>query len=211
MAQLVDWRALEQGSPLLAALPGAARRAARVIDVPQAALVFNRGDEPKAMYFVISGEVRLVRRSLVGSEIVLQRAHHGFLAEASLDQSAYHCDAVAVLPSKLLTLSRQALCEALADKRFLKQWVAHLARELRRVRAQSERLSLKTARERIIHYFETEGDGGAVVLSRPKKDWAAELGLTHEALYRTLARMQRSGRIVVDGPAMVLHRIADDE
>ena len=32
--------------------------------------------------------------------------------------------------------------------------------------------------------------------------WAAELGLTHEALYRTLARMERSGEIDVDGPTL---------
>ncbi|WP_230646797.1 cyclic nucleotide-binding domain-containing protein [Bradyrhizobium sp. Leaf401] len=38
------------------------------------------------MFFVLSGEVRLVRRSRSGGEVVLQRTRHGFLAEASLDQ-----------------------------------------------------------------------------------------------------------------------------
>ena len=206
MAQPVDWLALEQASPLLAALPEAARRAVRVIDVPQAARVFNRGDKPKAMYFVISGEVHLVRQSQAGSEIVLQRAHQGFLAEASLDQTAYHCDAVAVLASKLLTLSRKVFSEALADERFRNNWIAHLTRELRRVRAQSERMSLKTAQERIIHFIETEGDNATVILSRSKKHWATELGLTHEALYRTLARKERAGQIAIDGSSIELMR-----
>lgn len=156
------------------------------------------------MYFVLSGEVHLVRQSLTGSEVVLQRAHQGFLAEASLDQAAYHCDAVAVLPATLLMLPRKQFSEALNNESFRSQWIAHLARELRRVRAQSERMSLKSAQERIIHYIETEGDGCSITLSRSKKDWASELGLTHEALYRALARMERSGQITVAGSAITI-------
>jgi len=198
----IDWPALERASPLLAALPQSVRRAARALHLPKSAPLFGRGDRPGAMYFVVSGEVHLVRLSPTGSPIVLQRARAGFLAEASLDQPAYHCDAVAVLPSALLMLPRKAFLEALATDGFRGRWIAHLARELRRVRAQAERLSLKTAQERIVHYIETEGHDGSIRLSQSKKDWAAELGLTHEALYRTLARMERAGEIDVDGSVL---------
>ena len=174
--------------------------------LPKAAQLFNRGDRPAAMYFVVSGEVHLVRQSLAGGQVVLQRARTGFLAEASLDQAAYHCDAVAVLPCELVTLPRKAFLEALAYDSFRSRWIAHLARELRRVRAQAERMSLKTAQERIIHYIETEGIDGSILLHQSKKEWAAELGLTHEALYRTLARMERSGNIDVDGAALSIRR-----
>jgi hypothetical protein len=34
-------------------------------------------------------------------------------------------------------------------------------------------------------------------LARTRKAWAAELGLTHEALYRALASMQRAGSVTV--------------
>lgn len=156
------------------------------------------------MYFVVSGEVHLVRQSLTGNEVIFQRAHQGFLAEASLDHAAYHCDAVAVQPATLLMLPRKRFSEALANESFRNQWIEHLARELRRVRAQSERMSLKSAQERIFHYIETEGNGGSITLSRTKKDWASELGLTHEALYRALARMERSGQIAIDGGSIVL-------
>ncbi len=63
------------------------------------------------------------------------------------------------------------------------------------MRAHAERLSFKTARERIVHFIETEGDSGVVNLSHSKKDWAPELGPTHEALYRTLA--QKRGELMV--------------
>lgn len=147
------------------------------------------------MYFVVSGEVQLIRSSLTGDQVVLQRAQKGFLAEASLDQANYHCDAIAVRPSELLVIPRKAFRDALRDEKFSKVWMAHLASELRRVRAQTERMSLKSAEARILHYLEVEGTNGSIVLSQSKKDWANELGLTHEALYRALARMERSGQI----------------
>ena len=127
--------------------------------------------------------------------MVLQRAQGGFLAEASLDQARYHCDAITVRPTELLAIPHKAFRDALAEAAFANMWMAHLAGELRRVRAQAERLTLKTAEARIIHYIETEGDGGTIVLNNSKKDWAGELGLTHEALYRALARLQRRSSI----------------
>jgi CRP-like cAMP-binding protein len=199
---LIDWRDLAEASPLLAALPRPARARSRLVSIPRAAALFRRGDRPAVMYFVRSGEIRLVRYSRAGVEIVLQRARRGFLAEASLDQRAYHCDAVAAAPSELLAIPLRAFEEALGAAAFRKAWIRHLARELRRARAQVERLSLKTAQERIVHFIETEGEGGAAELTQFKKDWAVELGLTHEALYRTLARMKREGLLAADGTTL---------
>jgi len=204
MARNIDWPELARASPLLAALPQTARARSRRIGLSGAAILLRRGDRPAAMHFVLSGEIRLVRYSRAGGEIVLQRARRGFLGEASLDQSEYHCDAVAAAPSALLAIPLAAFHDALACAAFRKAWMSHLARELRRARAQVERLSLKTAPERIIHFVETEGHDGMVALTQFKKDWAIELGLTHEALYRALARMERRGLLSIDG-ATVRH------
>ena len=73
-----------------------------------------------------------------------------------------------------------------------------LAREVRKLRAQCERLSLHGAAERIMHYIETEGIEGALELSQSRKAWAAELGLTHEVLYRTLSRLQAEGELEIN-------------
>src|SRR5512143_2694660 len=105
---VLDWTSLSKEFPLLAALPESARRSVRLIEIPRQTTVFGRGDRPRDIFFVLSGEVRLVRRSRSGGEIVLQRARRGFLAEASLDQPAYHCDAVASETSRLLALRQKA-------------------------------------------------------------------------------------------------------
>jgi CRP-like cAMP-binding protein len=199
-----DWKSLSLESPLLAALPESARRLTRSLELQRQSTLFGRGDRPQAMFFVLSGEVRLLRRSKAGGEVVLQRTRRGFLAEASLDQPTYHCDAVAAEPSRLLAIPRRSFTGALAVEGFRDRWIAHLARELRKERAHTERLSLKTARERIVHFIETEGEAGVVDLNQSKKDWAAELGLTHEALYRTLAQMEKRSELKVDQSRLTL-------
>ncbi|TFV44547.1 Crp/Fnr family transcriptional regulator [Bradyrhizobium niftali] len=200
----LDWKSLSLESPLLAVLPESARRLTRSLELQRESTLFSRGDGPQAMFFVVSGEIRLLRRSKAGGEVVLQRTRRGFLAEASLDQSTYHCDAVAAEPTRLLAIRRRAFTDALAVRGFRDRWIAHLARELRKARAHSERLSLKTARERIVHFIETEGEGGMVDLNQSKKDWASELGLTHEALYRTLAQMEKRDELEVDQSRLTL-------
>ncbi|WP_088954137.1 Crp/Fnr family transcriptional regulator [Variovorax sp. HW608] len=87
------------------------------------------------------------------------------------------------------------------DPDFCRQWHTILAREVRKLRAQCERLSLKTAEDRILHYIEAEGVGGVVLLAQTKKAWANDLGLTHEALYRALKRLQDGGIPEDDRPA----------
>ncbi len=195
----VDWKAIERALPLFAALPESARAVTRIEEHPAGKVLFRAGTTPGTMYFVLSGEVRLVRASRSGGEIVLQRARHGIVAEASLDQSAYHCDAVASARSTVLSIPRAVIREALKNDVFGTAWRTELSRELRRLRAQCERLSLKTAQERIVHYIETEGEDGALAFGQSKKKWAVELGLTHEALYRSLAEMKKAGLVCTDG------------
>jgi CRP-like cAMP-binding protein len=191
-----DWVNLMQARPELVAFPASLRR--QTNDFPAAAgeTIFRLGAQPRRMLWVVDGEVRLIRRSRNGAEIVLQRAYAGFVAEASLESSRYHCDAVAAADTRLLGFPIEPFREALRDDgKFRAFWMMRLAREVRSLRAQCERLSLRSAADRIEHYIEAEGDNGRIVLRRTRKAWADELGLTHEALYRTLASLRQKGRI----------------
>lgn len=202
-----DWMSLMRAHPELAALPASLRRHANNIVTAAGEAVFRIGAQPRRMLWVVDGEVRLVRRSRNGAEIVLQRAYSGFVAEASLESPRYHCDAVAATDSRLLGLPIEPFRAALRrDEKFRAFWMTRLAREVRLLRAQCERLNLRSASERIEHYIEAEGEKGRLELRRTRKAWAAELGLTHEALYRTLASLQQAGRIsaVEDKGALVL-------
>jgi CRP-like cAMP-binding protein len=178
------------------AFPAGLLRQAVEVAFAAGELVFRLGARPVRMFWVLEGEVRLVRRSRSGADIVLQRAYDGFVAEASLESARYHCDAVAALDSRLLGFPIAAFRQSLRDDaEFRAFWMGRLAREVRLLRSQCERLALRSAAERIEHYIEAEGDDGRLELARSRKAWAAELGLTHEALYRALAGLRRSGRL----------------
>ena len=204
---MIDWPALAAEHPELAHIPPALREAARLTECLAGATLFRQGGRPKAMYFVLDGEVRLLRRTRGGAEVVLQRSRGGFFAEASLDSKAYHCDAVAAAACRLLAFPMDAYREALdRDAAFRNAWMALLAREVRRLRARCERLSLHGAADRIRHAIESEGTSGTLILVQSRKAWAAELGLSHEALYRALARLQAEGGLVVEGERLTLRQ-----
>ena len=203
----MEWPALVESHSELARIPPALKAAARLKAFAAGETLFRQGDRPKAMYCVLDGEVRLLRRSPKGGEVILQRSRGGFFAEASLESKAYHCDGVAAADGRLLAFPIRAFREALdGDAAFRNDWMAQLAREVRRLRARCERLSLHGAEARILHAIESEGTAGTLALAQSRKAWAAELGLSHEALYRTLARLQAEGTLVLDGARLTLRQ-----
>lgn len=182
--------------------PAALRPRATLAHYDAGATIFRAGSPTHSVFFVETGAVRLVRYGRAGEEIVLHDASPcEFFAEASLDSPRYHCDAVATEPTKLLQVPAAALRDLLdSDREFAHEWVALLTRQLRAVRSRVERLSLKSASDRIRHLLVSEGRGprSEVVLRGTLKDLARQLGLTHEVLYRTLAAMAREGIIERD-------------
>lgn len=189
-----------------AELPPALLARARTRELRAGARLFRRNDRPGFMHYVIAGEIRLVRLSRAGQETILQRVSRGYVAEASLEGARYHCDGLAAAPSRVLCMPKAAFLEALErDAGFRTAWRRHLAEELRRMRARCERLALRAARDRVAHYIESEG-AGAIELAQSRKSWALELGITHEALYRALAGMQREGVLEVSGARLRLRR-----
>lgn len=188
--------------------PPTLRPSATRVSYETGATVFRSGSATHSVFFVESGAVRLVRYGRAGEEVMLHDARAGeFFAEASLDSARYHCDAVASAPSELLQVPATALRELLdADREFGRQWAALLARQLRSARSRVERLSLKSAAERVRHLLVSEGRGPSceLVLPGTLKDLARLLGLTHEVLYRTLAAMERDGVIERQGRTLRL-------
>jgi CRP-like cAMP-binding protein len=202
-----DWATLIRAHPELASIPQRLRDHATDVRAATSDILYHIGAKPKSMLFVIDGEIRLVRRARNGAEIVLQRATAGFLAEASLDAIRYHCDVVAGRDSRIVAFPIEQFRKSLHDDEgFRDFWMTWLARELRKLRGQCERLSLRGAAERIEHYIGAEGRNGRIELRQTRKAWAAELGMTHEALYRALAGLIRAGRVDAQeqGEALVL-------
>ncbi len=155
--------------------------------------LFHQGKKPEYMFFIVSGEAVLTRTSNHGEPTTLQRCKGGFLSEASLLSDAYHCDAFATQDGQAITLPIKYLRDALTDSKFSLKWVQLLSKEIMRLRTQSERLGLKDIRSKLIHLIETEGKNGVLTLQSDFKSMASEIGVTHEALYRVIASLEKEG------------------
>jgi CRP-like cAMP-binding protein len=161
--------------------------------------LFRLGDKTTGLCEVIAGRVRLARVDRAGHEVILYVAGPGeTLAEASLFSPAYHCDAIASTDVTVRIYPKAAMLVAFdKDPKAAQAFTATLARQVMNLRTRIEQRNIRTARERVRHFLKVNAgvDARTVDLPGTLKDIAAELGLTHEAFYRTLAALERSGEI----------------
>jgi CRP-like cAMP-binding protein len=172
---------------------------------PAGTALFLTGDQPRWMFFVSAGEVVLERHGVDGQQACLQRCQGGFVGEASLTSSRYHCDGRTTLSTQVTKVPIQPLRQALKnDAAFAVRWIAMLSREVRQLRLQNERLSLPRVQDRLLHLMETEGTDGRYQLTCSVKDLAKQLAVTHEALYRAITRLVELGLIERGGGVLTL-------
>lgn len=161
--------------------------------------VFRQGDRASAVYVVQSGRIRLLRHLEDGSSVSVYVARPGdSFAEASLWAECYHCDGLADVPSVVTAIPKSDLLRVLEDNPQAAMALARiLAAQVRILRTSLELRNIRSARERLMAWLRLQAGGvpPTIALDRPWTQIAAELGLTHEVIYRTLAVLEAEGRI----------------
>jgi CRP-like cAMP-binding protein len=180
-------------------MPPGARAAAKDRKLKAGEVLFRLGDKTMGLCEVITGRIRLARVDRSGHEVVLHVAGAGeTLAEASLFSPQYHCDAIASTNAAVRVYpKREVLAAFESNPKAARAFSAALAHQVMDLRTRIEQRNIRSARERVRHYLtlNAKTNGRVFELRGTLKDLAAELGLTHEALYRTLAALERSGEI----------------
>ena len=173
-------------------------------------LLFGQGDRASAIYKVESGRLRLIRRTVDDHLVILHTARRGELfAEASLFAEAYHCDAVAAAPSRVRVYPKAIVVEVLrTDPALAQEFTARLARQLQELRAQMELCNIRSARDRVLQYLRLRSGvhDRSIPIEGQLQDIAAEIGMTREALYRTLAALEAEGSLTRTRTAIVLKK-----
>jgi len=162
-------------------------------------MLFDQGDAAIGLYEVVSGQVKQVRIDPGGRDVVVGIAGPGeLIAEGSLFSKTHDCAATA-LTNAIVRLYRKAflLAELERNPRVALAFMAMLVGQILNLRVRLERRSIHSARDRVRHYLAAHvgGKERTVALPSTLKDLAGELGLTHEALYRTLSDMSAKGEI----------------
>jgi len=140
--------------------------------------------------------------------VTLHTARKGeFFAEASLFTDAYHCDAAAAAPSSVRVYPKPVVMEAMRiDPALAEAFMARLARQLQELRARMELRNIRSARDRVLQYLRLRAGvhGRSIAVEGQFQDIAAEIGMTREALYRTLAALEREGHLTRTDAAILL-------
>ena len=155
-------------------------------------VLFVQNNPTAGLYYLISGAISLNRSSSGGHSVVMHRALAGdTFAEASVFSDTYHCTATATVESLLIECSKASV-EALFtnDLMFAKTMASRFANQLQQCRRRLELLSIRAADERIL---EAIGDG---LLVDNIAVFAQSIALAPETVYRTLANLNREGRVV---------------
>lgn len=106
--------------------------------------------------------------------------------------------AIADVPSRLAVIDKEDFRQALSNYPDLANlYMNQLTYRFKSIKTLLDLRSIRSARERLLQYLmlQVEPSSRTLVLQRPLKDLAIELGLSAEALSRSLSRLQEEGVI----------------
>ena len=177
-------------------LPADLRQSSSAKFLSKGEILLQQGDMARFIYLVQSGQMRLV--SFVNQQMVT----HYFvkvgelLGESALYISHYACTAIAETASEVITIPADDFAAALKIYPELSErYLAHLTQRFYAVKSLLELRSIYSSRDRVLRYLRPRlaPDQVTITLDKPLQAIASELGLTPEALSRTLARLEAEG------------------
>ena len=162
-------------------------------------IVFNQNELAQAIFVVDYGCIKLVHYTNIGRTVNHYLVKPGeYFAEVSLFNNVYVCTAVAELPTRIISISKQLFSQALEqDVNLSKSFTEQLARRLHYTNLLLKLRGIRSARDRVLHYLHviTPPNQKIVDLEHPLKDIANDIGITPEVLSRTLTKLQNEGII----------------
>lgn len=166
-------------------------------DLAAGEVLSRAGDAATALYAVESGRVALSRH---GSVVHVAEAGTLF-GESGLFSETNLTDAIALEASVVQAYARaQVLLHLRAHPDLNLAFAAYLARRLDAARARIELGKRRGAEDRVVAFLVQAGAARDwIELGRPLARVAVDIGLTHEALYRTLRRLVDKGALARRG------------
>lgn len=182
--------------------------AARERELARGEILFHRGDRARAVFCVTRGRLRLDRELADGRLVTVGLVSApDLLAEAALFSDRYHCTATAETRCSISSVSTaEALRILEEDPAVATTLIRGLMSQVRELRARLELRNVRPAAERLLRYLELQREEERPTPDRPLVALASELGLTPEALYRVVGRLEKEGRLERRGRRLDLVR-----
>ncbi len=165
-------------------------------------VLFHEGNAAQAIFVLLEGQMKLVRYSEKGRELLIHLVKPGqSFAEAALFGSGtYPATAEAIEPSYVLRLARETLLGLIrADPELGLAMVASTAMWTRRLAGKLQLLTQRRVEERLAVYLLSRSQGrqleagDTVAFGAPKHLVAAQCGTAPEVLSRCFRKLETAG------------------
>jgi CRP/FNR family cyclic AMP-dependent transcriptional regulator len=171
-------------------------------------VILLEGEAPRAVYFIVHGQVRIYRLSLEGREQVLKRLGPGgaFNVVPVLDGGPNPSSAMAWTDVMVCAIERGHFLQMVREHPALAVAVlADFAAKLRHMTALVEDLSLRTVGARLAKLLLNQAvEEEAVPRRMTQQEMAAQLGTVREVVGRALAELERDGLIRMERHRIVI-------
>lgn len=170
--------------------------------------LFNEGDAANAIYYLESGQVRLLNYTLSGKTVSHYSVMAGeFFAEVLMILDRCVCAAIAEEPASILIVPKQPWLETLQQHPNLAiAFAGEVSYRLHMVKITLQLRGIRSAQERVLSYLQimAQPETGIIKLDRPLKQVARDLDLTAETLSRVLSQLVAEGAIRREAGQIVL-------
>jgi CRP/FNR family transcriptional regulator len=182
---------------------------AEVLRIPRKSLFFSEDNSAQGLHVLLSGQVKLFRLAEDGKEqtIFVFGPGEPFCLCSTFSDGRLPANLGALEDSRILFI-RPAEYERMVreDPSILLTMMRVMSRRLKDAMDMIDSLSLKQVPSRLMAYFESRERDGRVTLDLSQRELAKIIGITPEALSRTLRKMAENGDIRMDGNDIELLR-----
>lgn len=187
----------------------------RQINLAEGEQLFGQGEKADRFFLVKSGQIKLYRVSLEGSERVIEVVQPGCTFAESvlfLDQCCYQLSAEALTDAELLAFDFSTFRKLLEDSReTCFQLMADMSRCLHQHLNEIDYLTLQNATFRLVHYLlrqipedQTDENSVEIKLNISKSIIASCLSIQPETFSRILKNLRKRELIEVNGKSITL-------
>ena len=168
------------------------KRACRSFNLEKGKSAFLQDEKTRGLFFLLEGQIELHRVTKSGDNIIIHRAKSGeTFAEASLFSEKYHCDAIATSKCKVIEVNRSDILDRFqSDTKFAIALARRFSVQTQEYRRKIEILAIRSAEQRIKAAIDENMLGDSI------KNFAADINLSHEAVYRGLGQLVKKSMLV---------------
>jgi CRP/FNR family transcriptional regulator, dissimilatory nitrate respiration regulator len=180
-------------------------RSSQLVKLAEGEILFNQGENVKAFYMVLSGNVKLFRMSIDGQEKIIEIVKpREVFAEALMftHQIDYPVSAAALSDSEVIAINAEKFKNMLWDSTdTCLMLLGEMSFRLRSLVNEIDKLTLHSGTCRVASYLIKEMPEGEskFTLEIPKNIIAARLSIKPETFSRIIKSLKNQGILSVDG------------